>query len=42
MIYAVVACHKYELIFNSQQVLEQWNYMACKDDEQTPKQVIQP
>ena len=35
------ACRKYELTFSDQQVLQQWKYLACKD-EQTLPSVIQP
>ena len=28
-----VACRKYELTFNDQQVLQQWKYLACKVEQ---------
>jgi hypothetical protein len=31
-----VACRKYELTFNDQQVLQQWKYLACKDEQPLP------
>ena len=28
-----LACRKYELTFNDQQVLQQWKYLACNDEQ---------
>lgn len=37
------ACRRYELRFDHDQVLQEWKYLACKDDRiQEPSFVIQP